>query len=495
MTTNLLGADEALETSLLLSGPREQSMQNKTTPRRSKWILLFVCLIIVTLDFGVYLAVAPQLQIYENIICQRMHPELFASAFGGLTATTQPLCKSTDVQGKLALLVGWQDTFTQLPGMILAIPFGLMADQVGRKPVIIISLAGFLMQECAIRFICWNHTSIPLEAVWFAPLFQVFGGGSQIASSVAWTVIADVFPVDQRANAYLLMAAAMLLSQILAAPLSAWLMSKDVWMPSLLGLAIEVCGIIPIFALPETGPKASIRSDEDIESEAQGQASEHPTMRWTAIVHLVRSQLIEVVGFVWGNANTLAIFFAFLTSSIGSQALQFVLQYASKRFMWSVAEATFLISLKGVVNLVAFIIILPLISRILGGYLSPIRRDLRITHGSICALMAGFGIMSVAAHPALFGIGLSFSALGWGFYTTLRSVGSALVAETHVGLFNTTIALAEAVGSMIAGPLLAALLKAGMAWEGAWMGLPWMVATGLYLLAGLAVSCIRTSAH
>lgn len=103
--------------------------------------------------------------------------------------------------------------------------------------------------------------------------------------------------------------------------------------------------------------------------------------------------------------------------------------------------------------------------------------------------------MSVAAHPALFGIGLSFSALGWGFYTTLRSVGSALVAETHVGLFNTTIALAEAVGSMIAGPLLAALLKAGMAWEGAWMGLPWMVATGLYLLAGLAVSCIRTSAH
>ncbi|RAH45491.1 MFS transporter [Aspergillus brunneoviolaceus CBS 621.78] len=495
MTTNLLGADEALETSSLLPGPREQSFQNKTTPRRSKWILLFVCLIIVTLDFGVYLAVAPQLQIYENIICQRMHPELFASAFGGLTATTQPLCKSTDVQGKLALLVGWQDTFTQLPGMILAIPFGLMADQVGRKPVIIISLAGFLMQECAIRFICWNHTSIPLEAVWFAPLFQVFGGGSQIASSVAWTVIADVFPVDQRANAYLLMAAAMLLSQILAAPLSAWLMSKDVWMPSLLGLAIEVCGIIPIFALPETGPKASIGSNEDIESEAQGQASEHPTMRWTAIVHLVQSQLIEVVGFVWGNANTLAIFFAFLTSSIGSQALQFVLQYASKRFMWSVAEATFLISLKGVVNLVAFIIILPLISRILGGYLSPIRRDLRITHGSICVLMAGFGIMSVAVHPALFGIGLSFSALGWGFYTTLRSVGSALVAETHVGLFNTTIALAEAVGSMIAGPLLAALLKAGMAWEGAWMGLPWMVATGLYLLAGLAVSCIRTSAH
>ena len=134
------------------------------------------------------------------------------------------------------------------------------------------------------------------------------------------------------------MAAAMLLSQILAAPLSAWLMSKDVWTPSLLGLAIEVCGIIPIFALPETGPNASVRPEGDIESETQGPVNEYPTMRWMGIVHLVQSQLIEVVGFVWGNANTLAIFFAFLTSSIGSQALQFVLQYASKRFMWSVAE-------------------------------------------------------------------------------------------------------------------------------------------------------------
>ncbi|PYH40629.1 MFS transporter [Aspergillus saccharolyticus JOP 1030-1] len=493
MATRVIGADEVLETSLLLPDPRGQQLQNKNTPRRSRWILLFVCFIIVTLDFGDYLSIAPQLQIYEDIICHRVHPELFAGGLDRLTAASNALCKSADVQGELALLVGWKDTFSMLPGMILAIPFGLMADKVGRKPVIILSLAGVIMQECAIRLICWYHTSIPLQAVWFTPLFQIVGGGSQIASSVAFTVISDVFPVDKRANAFLLMAAAMLLSQILAAPLSAWLMSKDVWVPSLLGLAIEICGFLPIFVFPETGPKALDRPEDEIENEASERDNESLPLTWVGIVRLVRTQLSEVLRFVVGNANTLAIFFAFLTSSIGSQALQFVLQYASKRFAWSVAEATFLISLKGAVNLVAFLLIIPLISKILDRYLSPLNRDLRITHASICALIAGFAIMSVAAHPALFGLGLSFSALGWGFYMTLRSVGSALVAESHVGLFNTTIALAEAVGSMIAGPLLALLLKAGMKWEGVWMGLPWMAATGLYLLAGMAVVCIRTS--
>ena len=146
------------ETTSLLAEHDEHPVQRKSATRRAHRVLLSACLIAVTLDFGNYLSVAPQLQAFESIICQRLHPELFANIpGGGLPLVASPSCKSADVQGDLALLKGWMNTFDQLPGIILALPYGLMADRIGRKPVLAMSLLGIIMEEIAIRFICkWN---------------------------------------------------------------------------------------------------------------------------------------------------------------------------------------------------------------------------------------------------------------------------------------------------------------------------------------------------
>ncbi|PWY81815.1 MFS transporter [Aspergillus heteromorphus CBS 117.55] len=476
------------ESTSLLANDHERPTHGKSTSRRGQQVLLLACLVAVTLDFGAYLSVAPQLQLYESIICQRLHPELFD---GLLPAAPIASCKAADVQGELAVLKGWMSTFDQLPSIILALPYGLMADRVGRKRVMLLGLVGFTLQEVAIRIICWYHTVIPPQAIWFTPLFQICGGGTAVTNAVAWTVIADVYPAEKRANAYFVLSAAILASEILAAPLSAWMMSSSLWAPYMLGLAFEIVGLLTVFMIPETKPKSI---DEPlVESADEFEAPERLTYSsmWSNTIRSARAQIHQVTDFFFEYPTAIVISFTFLLSGFGLEALQFMVQYASKRFSWSMAEASLLISIKGGFNLASYLVVLPLASKILEGYLSPVRKDLWVSKASACVMTVGFGFMSLASHPAPFIIGVALTALGWGFYASLRSAGSALVGEGHVGLLNTSIALAQGVGLMVAGPLTAGSLRVGMAWEGVWMGLPWMIGVVLFAAAGLAVASLR----
>ncbi|PYH32759.1 MFS general substrate transporter [Aspergillus neoniger CBS 115656] len=437
------------ETTSLLAEHNELLVQPKSVTRRAQQVLFLACLIAVTVDIGNYISVAPQLQIFELNICQRLHPEVFDSNPGGVLPSVVPsACKTADVQGELALLKGWMSTFDQLPGIILALPYGLMADRVGRKPVLFLSLAGCVLQEMAIR---------------------IFGGGSQIATSVAFTIIADVFPVEKRA----------------------WLMSSNAWIPWMLGLACEFGSLFTILLLPETKPEPSVNPVNDVQPETAGHLKLSSAFTWASVVHFVRSQFAQLHEFIGEYPSALVISLAFLFSSYGIEAVPFMLQYVSKRFSWSLAEASLLICVKGIINCFALMLVLPMATKILDRYLSPVQRDLRVAIGCACLLMAAFGFMSMASHPAVFVVGVALVALGGGFSAALRSVGSALVGSSHVGLLNTTITLTQGVGLMISGPLLAGLFRAGMAWEGAWMGLPWMAGFILYAATILTVYCLQ----
>jgi len=89
-------------------------------PRRnqnsnSKKLLVFtVCsILILAAEFGFFMAQAPQTAIFEKTIC-RNHG-LLSQANG--TTGVDP-CKSELVQGELALILGYKDTFEVLPGKL-----------------------------------------------------------------------------------------------------------------------------------------------------------------------------------------------------------------------------------------------------------------------------------------------------------------------------------------------------------------------------------------
>lgn len=145
--------DSEISTPLLGTHPSGALVEYK----HKRWTLFLLCTVIVTLDFGTFLSIAPQTQIMESIVCRKFHPGLFVDLPYGKFLSDNTPCKSVDVQGELALISGWKDTLDQIPGIILALPLGFLLDRIGRKPIAMLSMTGLLMEEIAIRIICMSR--------------------------------------------------------------------------------------------------------------------------------------------------------------------------------------------------------------------------------------------------------------------------------------------------------------------------------------------------
>ncbi|KAB8257987.1 major facilitator superfamily domain-containing protein [Aspergillus pseudonomiae] len=456
-------------------------------------LLLLVGISIVAADFGNALTVAPQIAIFESLIC-------YQPGGGGD-------CKSPEVQGELALLIGWKDTIDQLPGIILALPYGLAADRFGRKPILLLCLAGLVLEEVAIRLVCWWNAVIPLRMIWVTPIFQIIGGGSQTATAMAYAMITDVVPLEKRASIFYIMAAVVLLGEILATPISAFLMMSSPWVPTLLGVVVQLGGLLAAAFVSETRPDKCPKPDQPTNTHERqeglqwaggggdGTGQDCPRSMYQYWKHTVSEYWKHLQG-AGGNGwdlNMAYIVGTFLLASIGKQALQLIIPYASNRFMWSIPRASFLVTFKGVINLITLLLILPWLSAKLSRQMSwsPAVKDLRVVQGSSSILTLGALLMALAAQPSIFVAGVCLFGFGWGFYSALRSLATALVSPSQVGVLNSGIGLAQGIGSLVAGPILAAAFRQGLRQEGFGKGLPYLVAGALFFSASAFTCLIR----
>lgn len=291
-------------------------------------------------------------------------------------------------------------------------------------------------------------------------------------------------PWFYRSSVFFILAAAALLGQVLATPMSAFLMSWTPWCPSMMGVFCEICGFVAAIAVSETrrGSKSlPQRSDNDIRDATDNVSLEVNKQRnsWRSIWAKVKHQTT----FVRTSANISCIVATLLMATVGTPPLPLMIQYASNRFSWSIARSSFIIALKGIINLVSLLILLPKLFLIFDKHMSPVMKDFRIAQGSVCILALGSILMAFAPHTTLFFTGVCFSALGCGFYLALRSLATALVAPSQVGILNTSIALAQSIGAIIAGPTMASAFQRGIALGGVWLGLPYMVGAALFISA------------
>lgn len=107
--------------------------------------------------------------------------------------------------------------------MILAVPYGTLADRVGRKKIFLLAIVGCFLNDVWIRVVCelplslchlasifgprnltflncldWFSDTLPVRAVWFGGLWQLIGGGAATFSSVSFVLVADICPAEQR---------------------------------------------------------------------------------------------------------------------------------------------------------------------------------------------------------------------------------------------------------------------------------------------------------
>ncbi|KAL2000286.1 hypothetical protein VTN02DRAFT_3307 [Thermoascus thermophilus] len=463
-------------------------------------LMLTLFAMILAVETGNAMVSGPTTRIYEAIACRRFYEIQDPSRIAPDGQVPEALCKRKEVQGEVATVTGYGEFFDGLFSVVLAIPYGLMADRRGRKPTVCLAIPGFVLNMVITLVVLWFSDVFPLRAVWLSSLAWLCGGGLVVAASIIWTMMADVTTESQRVAIFFQFGVAAMGSEFLSSAASSWLMGRDPWIPMLVGWGIMLAGVLAGLSLPETMPPSDAsHALSDLRRSQEGEEQEEtaaPTAKTgTGLTTLRRkvSSTVSPYGFVIANRQVLLLLSAFLVYRLSRGTAWFLVQYISARYGWTIARANLLVSLKSGFTVVLFTAILPALS----WYLvrrrgtDTRRKDLILTRASIVFLLLGtLGIGLSPTVPALT-VCLAVQTLGAGFVFAARALITALVPRHQTARLYTVVEILQAVGAIVASPTVTAFFRWGLDLGGGWVGLAWFVASGFFALVALVVWAVR----
>ncbi|RAL15484.1 MFS general substrate transporter [Aspergillus homomorphus CBS 101889] len=455
-------------------------------------VMVTASMLILAMDFGFYLTAAPQTKIFEDIVCRN-----YMAALGNPAdaVPTEGVCKSEPVQSELALVNGWKETSDVLPGILLSVPYGVLADRWGRKPVLLLGILGILLGEIWVRVVCLYPTVLPLRLVWLSGMWRLIGGGDIALSSIALVMVADRFPEDEIATALFRLTSAVIVSEVLATPVSAYLMARDPWLPYVLGLGVAIVGSLCAFLMPETLTDARSKIVLTTTPTNEEETPSYPA-RKDSVRQFIKGKMRELrdsTRFIMSSPGVAVCLFALFVTSISKQSTSLLLQYTSKRFHWSIGNSSLLISLRGLITLANFLLLMPALSFLLTRYLHlPGKlKDLRLAQASSFVSALGFLVIATTASWAMLVLGIVLLSLGAAFAVSCRSFVTALVRPDHVGTLYSSASAVTSFGIVVSGPLLAYAFRLGLRLGPAWFGLPFLLAGGVYLVGSVLLVRLR----
>jgi MFS family permease len=170
--------------------------------KRHPKFLKVVFIVLASLFFisiGDYMNRAPWMRIQEDIVCRAYYRHTFPHEFEGpFDPIPEDRCKVPDVQSKLAMLRGWDQTLSCIPSIFTAVPYGVIADKYGRKLVLVLSLVGIILSVSWAEAVGYFSHYIAIEWFWAGNAFLLIGGGSVVARATFFTILADVASEEVR---------------------------------------------------------------------------------------------------------------------------------------------------------------------------------------------------------------------------------------------------------------------------------------------------------
>ncbi|KAH8821770.1 major facilitator superfamily domain-containing protein [Xylogone sp. PMI_703] len=462
-----------------------------------------LCVImILCLETGGYVQLAPVNKILEGIICRDFYPEMAGA--NPLAVSEDPRCKDTAVESKLAMLRGWQATLECIPGIITGVPYGLLSDKYGRKVVMILSLTGIILGIMWFAAVCWWSNVFPVWVTLTAPAFSFIGGGTQIFVASLYTVVADVVPDDERATNFFRLGAGVLVGELISNSVSGALTDKHPWSAIFLGMGLLFVGLFIACIIPETLHLAEAKKNHpDIATTTEGEDSQtgrneqapsgDEEKAWHHFISSTFVKLKAATQFVTGHRHIPLLLLTCIVSVFGRYIQELVLQYVTKRLNWTWSQAAYLMTVRSAANLLNLVVILPFISNYLITHLlmTTKLKDLWLVRMSSVLLVSGSYAIGLSGHPIPLTIGLVIYAMGGGFGFLVRSLITSMVEPHYVATLYNIIAICEAAGIMSAGPALSASFRRGLQLGGAWIGLPFFISGTLFAICATVVWSLR----
>lgn len=441
--------------------------------------------------------VIPHLRMYEDIICHNYYNSLEGEEHIGLDGyVDEEMCKGDEVQSRLNMFIGVMGFLGTIPGLLTTIPYGLLADRIGRKPVFAFALIGMLIGAAYNMLIMSFWKVLPIYLLCVAPLFWFIGGGPAVSQMMFYAIGCDITTEATRTNIFLYGHGAGLLGNLIAPSVAGGLMAINPWLSIIPGWFIIALGGSIVSFIPETlhmqlSPSGVLVPASKPRSHSPSQKMDKSASYITS----VQSQFMDAFKKIRSSTEVLQslpivlLLLTFLAEPFGSDAIDISLRYISKRFHWKLREAAFLLSLRAFINLVLVLVVIPPISHFLIKRLgfSSQGKDLFFARFSIIAQIVGTLSIACGSTIGVTITGLIVWTLGTGYTSFARSLITSLVDQQHVGRLYAAVSVIETLGALAAVPSLAALYSVGLNRGGSWISLPFYCVAIICFIAALGV--------
>ena len=116
------------------------SLADKKAKKFRARVTILIALLIVAVDLPSVMFGASLVRILESIYCEQYYTAHDPTKIGLNGKVAEDLCKIEEVQSQLSSLRGWTGFWSHLPGLFLAVPFGMLADKYGRKWLFVMNI-------------------------------------------------------------------------------------------------------------------------------------------------------------------------------------------------------------------------------------------------------------------------------------------------------------------------------------------------------------------
>ncbi|KAL5335464.1 major facilitator superfamily domain-containing protein [Aspergillus crustosus] len=473
--------------------------------------------IVLAVEVGYVMAGGPMTRIYESIVCTAHYTATDPSKIDIHGQVPEVLCKGKEVQSEVAAVKGYMEFFEGVLSVILAAPYGLLADRLGRRKALCLGIPGFILNCFIMLGVMWFSDLVSLRWVWASCLAYVFGGGPVVTMAVVFTMMADVTTEEERAMMFFRFGIVSMAADFISSASSSWLMVLNPWIPLLIGYGVVIVGVFMALLLPETKDAVTPVSFEnehthagemelDPLSSTEGEKlttapvndNDHPDAPFItrsngagssffASAAIMLKSSLTPYAFIFRSKRVLLLLTAFLVYRLSRGSSWFLTQYISARYNWTLASANLLVSFKPALTIPLFLFVIPYIStHFFAGQKSALK-DLKLARASILFLV--LGTLGIGLSPSIGFLipSLITQTLGSGFAYLARSLITTLVKREETARLFTVIEVLQAIGNVIASLSITTVFQIGLAWGGGWVGLAWMMTSSAFCLVGLAI--------
>ncbi|KXX82455.1 Major facilitator superfamily domain-containing protein 10 [Madurella mycetomatis] len=436
-----------------------RSITSRFQAQKRTTIVVLLAILMFTVTTSGLMILVPMFRLMEDAICHDYYDKDRSEPI------EERLCKVDGVQKELAFLGGWAVMINSIVSLIATLPYGVLADRIGRKPTFILAYCGIIVAFTWGPLLLALGETPNLYLAIIGSLFFLIGGGIPVAINSLNTMASDVSSESDRATGLLYVSFGAV-SGGLVGPVASGLLMETLspWFPIFIVFAITPFAFGLLLFIPETLPVKLRAAAEQEEQQSVTERIREAARELGTSLALLKNP----------NISLSLVHFAIMPALFAAYSSTLA-QHISNYFGWTLAQTNYLLSPLGILQL-AMILLLPRLSSYLTNQsgrfrLSLFDKDLLLTKISLVFIIFGALLEGFSQHIALFLVGLTVGTFGACSGPLCRAVATAWGRDWRA----------------CAGLVFQYRIGEG----GVWTGLPWFYVAGLVFAALMALMFVR----